>query len=481
MSQPLKHQHNMNPILRNTCTVLALTLAVSAGAQNLNSAYFLEGYTYGHELNPAKKYDHKGYFSFPLMGNLNLGTRGNLALQDILYKNPNGSGLVTYLHPSISAEKAMDAFSRRNKILSDVRLTLASVGFSTRQAYHTISLTMRSNAGINIPYDFFDITKNLQNKNYDFSSLGATTKAWMELGYGQSRQINEEWRVGAKAKWLVGLGRVNVKADNLSLRLADENQWTANAKATVEISAPGITWGETKTVTDPSGRTYEEIDFDKMDAGNVKPHGMGLALDLGAEWDMDRLVPGLKTSASLLDFGFISWGKTLVARNAGEPFVFNGFQNVQVSGGPGTPIDDQYDNLADDFERLYRLEAAPTRSAKTTMLGATLNLAAEYQLPAYDRLRFGLLSTTRIQGRYSWHEERLSATISPCRAFEASASLGLGTTGATFGWVVNIHPKGFNLFLGMDRMLGKLSKQGIPLRSNADFTLGINFPIGTKR
>lgn len=52
--------------------------------------------------------------------------------------------------------------------------------------------------------------------------------------------------------------------------------------------------------------------------------------------------------------------------------------------------------------------------------------------------------------------------------------------GASFGWVINLHPKGFNLFLGMDRTVGKLSKQGIPLRSKADLTLGINFPLGAK-
>jgi hypothetical protein len=42
---------------------------------------------------------------------------------------------------------------------------------------------------------------------------------------------------------------------------------------------------------------------------------------------------------------------------------------------------------------------------------------------------------------------------------------------------MDVHPKGFNMFIGMDHTLGKLAKQGIPLSSNAEFSMGINFPF----
>ena len=34
--------------------VVATMFSGTLSAQNLNSAYFLDGYTYGHQLNPAK-------------------------------------------------------------------------------------------------------------------------------------------------------------------------------------------------------------------------------------------------------------------------------------------------------------------------------------------------------------------------------------------------------------------------------------------
>ena len=42
------------------------------------------------------------------------------------------------------------------------------------------------------------------------------------------------------------------------------------------------------------------------------------------------------------------------------------------------------------------------------------------------------------------------------------------------GWVLNIHPKGYNFFIGMDHILGSLSKEGIPLNSNASVQLGMS-------
>ena len=42
------------------------------------------------------------------------------------------------------------------------------------------------------------------------------------------------------------------------------------------------------------------------------------------------------------------------------------------------------------------------------------------------------------------------------------------------GWVLNIHPKGYNFFIGMDHLLGKQSKEGIPLSSNASLNIGMS-------
>ena len=229
--------------------------------------------------------------------------------------------------------------------------------------------------------------------------------------------------------------------------------------------------------------TYEQVDFENIDLDDPGVGGGGVAFDLGAEWDLGKqdLVEGLKLSAALLDLGFIRWKNTLTASNHGESFVFRGFDEATISDSDWSDWEEEeWDDVGTRLEDLYPLEAEKTVS-KVHAIGATLNIGVEYALPSYDKLSFGLLSTTRMQGKYSWNEERLSVTLSPAKAFEIALSGAVGTLGASFGGVINVHPRGFNIFLGMDHMLGKFSKKGIPQKNNADFTFGINFPIGKSK
>lgn len=451
------------------------------GAQNLNSAYFLDGYAYSHEMNPAKDYDREAYFCLPFMGNLNLSTRGNLALGDFLVQSPSG-GLVTALHPSIRAADFLSRLRQTSKLTGDLRCDVVGVGFHTRQAYHTITAGMRTNLGFNIPYELFEVTKQIENRNYSFTGLGVTATAWMEAGYGYSRNLSQAVRVGGKFKFLVGLGYARIRMDDVTLYQSDQDEWIGTANARAEVGVGNFTWGamevkEYKT----TGEKYQQINLDNIDAENPGVNGYGAAIDLGAEWDLEKQgwVDGLKVGIAVLDFGFIRWRNVAQAQNRGEPFTFH-FQNPEKPGGENMPVDDQVNEAVDRLSNLISLQDCGTGS-KAKMLGATLNISAEYRMPFYRPLKAGLLCTTCIQGRYTWNEERLALTVSPLKWLEMSGNVSLGTTGVGLGWVLNIHPRGFNLFAGMDYAIYKLSKQHIPLDSNASLCLGINFPLGKSR
>ncbi|MCM1152857.1 MAG: DUF5723 family protein [Muribaculum sp.] len=116
-------------------------------------------------------------------------------------------------------------------------------------------------------------------------------------------------------------------------------------------------------------------------------------------------------------------------------------------------------------------------SSRTRALAATLNFGVEYELPYYRPLHFGLVNSTYINGAYTWTQFRVSANVAPVNFFSADANFVAGTYGVGFGWLINLHTTGINFFVGMDHTFGKLSKQFIPLKSNADFNLGINFPF----
>ena len=148
---------------------------------------------------------------------------------------------------------------------------------------------------------------------------------------------------------------------------------------------------------------------------------------------------------------------------------------------PNDDADNSFSNewkrLRNDLLELYQLDDLGASGTKTYSLRTTLNLAAQYTFPLYRNLTFGLLNSTRFAGSFSWTQFRLSANVAPVKVFSASANFALGTYGASFGWMINVHPKYFNLFLGMDHTPGKLAKQFVPLNSNLQVNFGINFPF----
>ena len=462
----------MKAYTRLILAAATFALAAPATAQTLNSSYFMEGSVYRHQLNPAFE-NQQNYVSIPIIGNFNSAVRGNFGLGDVLFSHPTSNKTVTYLHPSVSVDDALKGLNSKNRIQSDINIQLVSVGFKGLGGFNTITIGTRIFAGLSLPYDLFEMTKNLQNKNYSLSKASIYEQSYAELALGHSHKINDNWRVGGKLKFLFGAARLNAELTDVNLNLQSNNTWTATANAKVEANMKGLNvTTKSETYNDAARGSYTTIDdFDVKSPGLG---GFGMAVDLGAEYDFQELVPGLKASLAFTDIGFIKWNNNIVIENAGKPFTFNGFTNVKVMDGDGTKLSDQTDKLADDLADLYHLEYKGDTGGKTSGLGTTMNIGVEYALPMYDKVRFGLLSSTRFQGAYTWNEERLSVNYAPCKWFDMNINGAIGTFGPAFGWMLNLHPKGFNLFLGMDKTLGKVSKQWVPLSSNVQFSMGIN-------
>lgn len=475
----------MSYTIKYILITLLLTFAVKLQGQNLSGAFFMEGFADGHEMNPAKDFNHKGFFCLPLLGNLYAGINGNFGIKDFFINDPSGRhSLTTILNPNISESEALNGLSKTNKMVFNLRYDILNFGFHKWKGYNTFSVSLRANGGVCLPYELFETAKSLTNRDYQIGEANANATAWSELSFGHSHHVSRNWRIGGKFKILFAMGRANLQMKDLEMNLSNPYQWTATANANLELSLKQAEWGEMekkKYLNQYADHTvYEQINFDEVDIGSGKfgigLNGRGMAVDLGTEWVMNNICEGLKLSASLIDLGFLKWNHTIKAENKGEPFLFEGFQQISIQNGPGMRIEEQVDNIGDRLSDLYSLQDAGTVS-NTTLLGATLHIGLDYNLACYKKLCFGLLSTTNIHGPYSWNEERICAYIEPLHSFEFGTNICFGTFGTNFGWIINIHPKGFNIFLGMDHLIGKFSKQGIPIKKNNSINIGINFPL----
>jgi hypothetical protein len=457
----------MNSYIKKAC--LAVTIFASASpiiAQNTASGYFLDNYTYRYQLNPAYG-NGKGFVSMPAIGNLNVGLRGNLNLSDIIYTE-NGK-TVLFTNPNISTSEVMGNISDKNKISANIKENILSVGFSGFKGYNTISINAVANVNALIPRSLISLAKEgVANNTYDISDFQASANAYTEIALNHSHNIKAVpgLRIGATAKVLIGIGNIDAYFNKAQLNLSD-NSWTATTNANIYNSVNGLLYKH--DVNDNTGHTY----ISGADYDSFKLNGFGLAFDLGATYHFKDW----SISAAILDLGFISWNKTYLASTNGDQTFNTDAYTFNANDDADNSFENEFDRFKDDLASLYELNDNGDIGTRSKMLAATTNIGAQYELPAYRKLHFGLLNTTHINGKFTWTEFRLSANIHPAKVISADANVVCGTYGIGFGWLLNLHLTGFNLFAGMDRTTGKLAKQGVPLHSNTQVNFGLNFPF----
>jgi len=475
----------------------ALLAATASGvrAQDMNSAYFLDGFSYRHDMNPAYGND-RSYFGIPLLGNFNVQLRGSLGVGDLLFKNPyygdsrypNAKKTATFMHPGISVNEALSGLEQgANTLLFNMDLPILSIGFGAFNGYNTIELRERSHVGLSLPYEFFEFAKDLKNKEYTFDDMGMRGWSYIELGFGHSRQLFDNLRVGAKVKLLFGVAYADVSMSDVRAKL-DGDQWIIDGKARAELYMKGASFTEKEDAykTRPSNYRY----IDNIDVDGFSPmNGFGLGFDLGGIYEFKdcplEWLDGLKASLALTDLGFINYGNGIVAESSGQPFEFSGFNNMAVRDRSETDTDKSPSSQADDYSDRLRdfanLQKKDEGLSASHGLGATLRMGLEYPLPVYDKLKFGFLYTHRYAEQYGWSEGRLSANYSPLRWLNGGINLAFSSFSTEMGWVLNIHSSGCNLFMGMDYMMGKTGKSMIPLDSNVCFNFGVNITWGSKK
>ncbi len=457
---------------------VALAMALASGgamAQGLNSAYYTNDYKFRHTMNPAFG-NEQNYVSVPVFGNLNVGIHGNFGYEDIIMDNPQyGKGsdkrLTTFMHPDISAGEALKGFSSgNNRIIGDIGVTILSGGFKAFGGYNTVELNSKTSVGMSLPYELFAFAKNIGNNTYNIGDINLRAQSYAELAFGHSRQIDDRLRVGAKVKLLFGIARGDVEFKDIKADLASNDKWTISGDAKASMSLAGFSYkSEEKDYNDDDKGTYETVNDMDVDGGGLG--GFGLAFDLGGVY---KINDDWTVNAAILDLGFISWKNNMQASNREKSFEFNGFHDLAVKEGRGETFDDKADTYGDQLADFANLTDDGDQGSRTTGIGATVNVGCEYNLPVYRPITFGLLSSTRINGPYSWTEGRLSANWTPLSWLDGGVSFAVNSFTTSMGWVLNIHPKGCNLFIGMDHLLGRSSKEGIPLSSNASINMGVN-------
>lgn len=451
---------NIKSIILGFC----LAIAATAVAQHTNSGYFLDGYLFRYQMNPAIG-NNQNYVSMPGLTNINVAERGTLGVTDIFY-NINGR-TATFMHPDVSAEEALSKIKGTNHVGVNTKIDVLSCGFKAFGGYNTVSIGARANAAVKLPDDLFRLLKEgVANDTYNIANVAAHADAYAEIALNHSRQITKNVRIGVTFKGLVGAGNVDLDFKKAQLELR-EDAWDVVTDAEVRASVKNLQY--ISTISEETGNMrIDDVEIEKFGVA-----GFGAAVDLGAVVN----IGDFEVSAALLDLGAISWSNNYLASTGGEHRFTTDKYTFNVDDEAANSFENEFERMGDDLAVLYEVKDMGDQGSRLRMLATTLNLGVKYTLPTYKKLCFGFLSSSRLQGDFSWTEVRLSANYAPCRFFSMGANVATGTIGTGLGWMINLHPGGFNLFAGMDYTCLELAKPGVPKNSTTTVNFGINIPF----
>jgi len=461
-------KHNIYKLSALTAMLL---IAVMSYAQGSSSGYFLEGYHQRYQLNPAFAPESSFYMSIPMLGNTQIDAQSNVGMANFLYDSKSKPGmLTTFMSSDVDSKAFLDALPAATQVRAGVNMDMMSIGFGSTNWFTMLNMKLRNSAKVSLPKELFGFMKSgLAKGDYLIENTNVTSFSYIEYSAAHSHKIGDNLTIGASLKILEGVAYANLNINEIDARL-NEDKWIVRSNGTLRASVPGVKYKLKEDNTLDGLENYENFEM---------PSSFGLAFDLGAEYDFEGLVDGLKVSASVTDLGFMDWGKTTTFETDKNRSVeFSGFKDYDATGNDNDAV---LDKVRDDFEEMIKLYRTGELESENVSLDATFRLGVEYSLPFVDWLSFGELLTYQT-GLYPYAESRTSICMSPCSWFDVTGNLALSNMGTSMGMLLNFHPAGFNFFLAVDRLDADFNKQYIPLHDfGVNVSLGINLAIGEKR
>ncbi len=459
----------MKSIVKIAVAVVAsLTVTLGANAQ-LRSSYFMNGSTQRYDLNPALS-PSRGYISIPVVGGLYTSLESNfLSANNFFYPNGEGNGVVTYMHKSVSAEEFLAKLPEQNSIELGLNDQIFSMGNYFRGGFWSVGVRLRSETNIDIPKDFFALTKTLSQGSYNISGMGIESNNFIEASLGYTFPVKDVFTLGVRAKLLLGVARASAKLDKVNITLG-EDSYRAELAGTLETNITGKNFEGIEGELTMDEFIGHVTDFSQFDPSNIA--SIGFAFDAGIEWTFRD--EQIRLSAAVNDLGYNAWSanNSFCASIDNINFAFNGydFKNNEV--------------LIEKPEEIA-LVATPDKVSSNVPLHSSIVVGVEYNFLG-DLIGVGALWNTKTYANRSWNSISGAVTLRPTSWFTASATYSYVNSLGVFGIATNVHTSFCNLFCGVDYIATKYGTASggaipVPLNQNSvNLAFGLSIPLGAR-
>ena len=446
--------------------LVAVVAGIATSSAEMRTSYFMEGSYFRTDMNAALA-PTRGYIKLPVAGAVGLDFGNNyFSVNNLFYKKDGG--VYTFMHNGVSADEFLGKLGNKGKISVNLNTSILGFGAHTKKLFWNFGLNLRSNTEVTLSKEMFAAIKNLSNGYYNLGDTHISNREYMEAAIGFAIPVKEWMTFGFRAKGLLGLADLSMQMDKMYLDI-NENQVKAELMGGIRGNCPAFRSNY------PIG-VLEDFDMEQIIYQNpmdmlkgIKSWGLGL--DVGFEFRL--LDDHLKLSIGANDIGFIRWyqGSTVNA-NGSANFTYDGFNlttsEAKMDGG-------------------FEAELIPSTGSYTTRLSASLNAGVEYNILS-NYIAFGVLSHTEFCQNFTRTELTASVNFRIGRWLTTSFSHTFlnGNQPGVLGWALNIHPPGFNLFIGADYIDTRFAvmtteKAVIPIpkmMTSANVYLGVGFNLG---
>ncbi len=453
-----------------TAVVILGSKPSQSWSQDLQSAYFIDNYTYSYRLNPA--FTTKKNFIGGLLSNVNFGSNSNVGMSTFFY--PKEGKLATFLHPSVDRNEFLGKLKSTNRIGVNVSYNIASTGFWTKykgkDIFQTFEINWRNNTSAKLPYNLFSFLKggDIDDFSYDLSNVYGYTRTFMEFAGGTSAKFGK-FTVGARAKLILGINRINLKIKEMFANL-NGDEWSVYSYATITAAGGGIKDRRKKGAM--SGEYYyEQLDLEGVKYRPIGFGGFGGAVDLGIRYEINDYI---NVSASLVDLGVIVWRNKVNGQNFGNTWIYD---NTDIDSTIGN-IGDALNDIIHKFRSMY--EFLPEKKNFTTQsLSATFTVGAEFKMPFYNKMSVGIMGYSRNSNINRYNEIRASLNFAPLDWLSFSINTAKTTYGNSVGGMINVYAKKFNAFIGTDQYYYNMTPQLLPVyEANTNVVFGVGYLLG---
>lgn len=405
--------------------ILSLMAAHAVSAQTA-SQYFLDHNVYSYRVNPASQWDDntKAYFGMGL-GCINAAVNSNIGLKNLLF--PVNSQLVTGLNKEVPADAFLSGLNDNNVLGLGINENLISFGERTDGHQTTVELNLRSETSADIPKDLFVLLKDDSQKDrMTVGKIGMETSNYLELAVGNSFKRDDLF-FGFRVKVLFGLGGSSLTLDNTTVEPGPDGGFIVSTTGRTETAVTPLFIKDDKVVLKPRRLISESLS------------GLGLGMDLGVEYHLDRL----RLDLALSDIGAMRWR-------------YNYIGGIDWKGEV-----DSDTNVKDEIVSV--LSAIETNSPAWSALHAGFSAGARYSVsPIFSA---GLFLSAKKAGTLSFAEARAGATLTPCNFFSIAATAAAGTFGGSIGCAATLRAAGFNLYAAIDQIMFEVTPQKVPINA----------------